>query len=92
MSPSTLAGLARRNAIEISDTRWDYDVEQLIKVLEKICGVAPLPVEDASKAGRAEVSNVAPAKSGVMKIVLISVAATFIAMVALVMYLASSEV
>lgn len=39
--PQALAKLARRNAIEISDTRWDYDVEQLIKVLEKKIGGKP---------------------------------------------------
>lgn len=33
--PEELRELARRNAYELSDRRWDYDQEQLIKVLEK---------------------------------------------------------
>jgi hypothetical protein len=32
--PAPLAGLARRNAIELSDARWDYDAERLIRALE----------------------------------------------------------
>jgi hypothetical protein len=32
--PEELAGLARRNALELTDARWDYDVEQLIRALE----------------------------------------------------------
>jgi hypothetical protein len=33
--PEELRGLARRNAIEISDARWEHDVERLVRVLEK---------------------------------------------------------
>jgi TIR domain/Domain of unknown function (DUF4062) len=33
--PEPLKALARRNALEISDTRWSQDVGQLIKFLEK---------------------------------------------------------
>ncbi|HYH84819.1 MAG TPA: toll/interleukin-1 receptor domain-containing protein, partial [Pyrinomonadaceae bacterium] len=89
--PTALAGLARRNAIEITDTRWDYDTEQLIKVLEKICGSSPQPAEDTSKAGRAVASNVPTAKSGVMKIAIISIVATLVAVVALVAFLSSLD-
>ena len=32
--PSTIEGLARRQAHELSDTRWDYDVGQLIGAIE----------------------------------------------------------
>lgn len=32
--PGELASLARRQAVEVSDTRWDSDVDQLIKSLE----------------------------------------------------------
>lgn len=32
--PSDLRMLAERNAFEVSDTRWDFDVGQLIKTLE----------------------------------------------------------
>jgi hypothetical protein len=32
--PEPLAPLARRHALELSDTRWDYDVQRLIEVLD----------------------------------------------------------
>ena len=38
--PEPLVGLARRNALEMSDTRWDYDAERLIGALEKQLGRA----------------------------------------------------
>jgi TIR domain/PDZ domain len=31
--PNELVGLARRNAVELTDARWDYDVEQLVRAL-----------------------------------------------------------
>ena len=36
--PEDMASLARRNALEISDQRWDFDCNQLLKVLETIVG------------------------------------------------------
>ena len=36
--PEALAGLSRRNAIELSDARWKYDVDRLIKVIEELVG------------------------------------------------------
>lgn len=33
--PEALASLSRRNAIELSDERWKYDVDRLIKVIEE---------------------------------------------------------
>jgi TIR domain len=46
--PPSLAGLSRRNAIELSDARWDYDADRLVRALE---GYLP---QDANqvKAGR----------------------------------------
>jgi hypothetical protein len=43
--PESLAPLARRHAIELSDERWDYDVGRLIDVLDRTLGpgVAPPP-------------------------------------------------
>jgi hypothetical protein len=38
--PDVLKLLARRNAIEISDTRFHYDVDRLIEVLDKVLGSA----------------------------------------------------
>lgn len=36
--PEALRGLARRNALELSSTRWKTDIEKLVKVLEDILG------------------------------------------------------
>jgi hypothetical protein len=38
--PASLKSLARRQAQEISDRRWDYDVDQLLAAMERIPGVA----------------------------------------------------
>ncbi|NMG72597.1 toll/interleukin-1 receptor domain-containing protein, partial [Parazoarcus communis] len=37
--PADLAELARRNAVELSDKRWDYDVGQLVNTLRKLTGL-----------------------------------------------------
>jgi formylglycine-generating enzyme required for sulfatase activity len=37
--PDALRRLARRNALEISDTRFHHDVDRLIETLEKVLGV-----------------------------------------------------
>src|SRR6185295_2551202 len=34
--PEALAKLSRRNAIELSDVRWKYDVDRLIKTIEDV--------------------------------------------------------
>jgi hypothetical protein len=42
--PGSMAEFARRNAIELSDARWDYDVQRLISAIEEIVGKpAPAP-------------------------------------------------
>jgi hypothetical protein len=46
--PAPLAKLARRNAVEISDSRWAFDVERLASVIEESLAGEP--------AGRAEAS------------------------------------
>src|SRR4029434_4593446 len=33
--PEDLRGLAKHNAIEISDVRWDYDVDRLAQAIQK---------------------------------------------------------
>lgn len=38
--PEPLTGLARRQAQELSDTRWEYDVEKLLRTIESI-GIKP---------------------------------------------------
>jgi len=37
--PDDIKGLARREAHELSDKRWDYDVQQLVEALERIPGI-----------------------------------------------------
>lgn len=36
--PDALVKLARRNAVELSDARWKYDVDRLIKAIESMIG------------------------------------------------------
>jgi hypothetical protein len=44
--PGTLAPLARRHAVELRETRWRSDVEELIRALERVrSGKAPAPPE-----------------------------------------------
>jgi hypothetical protein len=38
--PEDISRLARKQASEISSTRWDYDLAQLIKILERVIPVA----------------------------------------------------
>jgi formylglycine-generating enzyme required for sulfatase activity len=46
--PESLRPLARRNAHEISDRRWDYDVSELVKALKKIGALAAGPKASGS--------------------------------------------
>jgi hypothetical protein len=39
--PADLKPLARRNALELTDKRWDYDVSQLVVTLRHALGLAP---------------------------------------------------
>lgn len=41
--PEDLQKLSRRQAHEISDSRWDYDVERLIQILEKVVEIPSQP-------------------------------------------------
>ena len=41
--PDDLKPLARRNAIELTDKRWEYDVSQLVDTLGKALHVPPAP-------------------------------------------------
>lgn len=41
--PDELKPLARRNAIELTDRRWEFDVSTLIDTLRKALGVEPSP-------------------------------------------------
>jgi len=57
--PDALKKLARRNALEISDTRFHYDVDRLIETLEKVLGVSE-PAPPTPKVRRRE--KAAPAR------------------------------
>jgi len=46
--PETMRPLTRRNAIELSDHRWRYDTDQLVRVLERIRGAVPVNVPKAT--------------------------------------------
>ena len=48
--PDELRLLVRRNAIELSDSRWDTDVERLIRAIEGICDEPGLAAEGAHRA------------------------------------------
>lgn len=41
--PEDLKSLSRRNAIELTDKRWEYDVSQLVETLNKALGVQATP-------------------------------------------------
>ena len=47
--PEPLSPLSRRQALEISDTRWRYDVDRLIEAVEQVAGetASPAPPEPA---------------------------------------------
>jgi formylglycine-generating enzyme required for sulfatase activity len=57
--PDALKKLARRNALEISDTRFHYDVDRLIETLEKVLGM-PEPAPPTPEVRRKE--KAAPAR------------------------------
>ena len=54
--PAALAGLTRRNAVEVSDRRWDYDVARLLAAIE----VATARRQPAQVAAGAEAETLAP--------------------------------
>ena len=39
--PEPIAALARCQAIELSDTRWDYDFGQLVRAIAELTGMSP---------------------------------------------------
>jgi hypothetical protein len=54
--PTELGALARRNALELSDTRWDYDVGRLLSSLAKIPGLdaqRPANIDNRERGWRA---------------------------------------
>ncbi|HEX2404223.1 MAG TPA: toll/interleukin-1 receptor domain-containing protein [Acidimicrobiia bacterium] len=65
--PPELVGLARHNAFEVSDARWNYDADRLVQALEEALATtapaAPLPVIDPGVDERPSVSSDAPPSS-----------------------------
>jgi YVTN family beta-propeller protein len=47
--PEELRTLTRRNALELSDVRWRYDVERLMGTLEDLLGTTSLPPPGAAE-------------------------------------------
>src|SRR5215813_1433847 len=47
--PDELGRLVRRQAHELSDTRWEYDAHQLVVILEKVLGKPALRVPERQK-------------------------------------------
>lgn len=60
--PPTIRELANRNAMELSDRRWDYEVQRLIEALEV---VVRRPADDGSAPGPAEIEDPRPLVSPV---------------------------
>jgi hypothetical protein len=48
--PPSLADLARRNALELSDARWSYDVGRLMTTVERVLGGRPRPAVPSDRA------------------------------------------
>jgi hypothetical protein len=59
--PPSLARLARRNAIELSDARWAYDVDRLVRTIQDILAeketAAPAPALPAERAAGAKATG-----------------------------------
>jgi len=47
--PASLAELARRNALEVSDARWRHDIDRLTSTVERVLGVRAEPSEESRK-------------------------------------------
>jgi DNA-binding beta-propeller fold protein YncE len=48
--PAELRALTRRNALELSDLRWRYDVGRLMGTLEELLGTVSMPLPAGAKA------------------------------------------
>jgi hypothetical protein len=49
--PQDLKALAKHQAIELTDNRWDYDISELINTLEKVLGRSGIPAWVKATAG-----------------------------------------
>ena len=55
--PEDLVPLTRRNAIELSDLRWQTDVDQLISVMERVLAKRRGPIEEVDRLKAAEITQ-----------------------------------
>lgn len=64
--PERLRALARRNALELSDQRWHYDVGRLMALLEQLLAQPghPVPRQPPSEHARAAVDRASPVPLG----------------------------
>jgi hypothetical protein len=90
--PESLAPLARRHAIELSDERWDYDVGRLIEVLDRTLGpgVTPSAGGDPSRAAESRAAGVRAAAAAHPARVFAAGVAVTAALGALVLWLAGA--
>ena len=58
--PPSLARLTRRQAFELSDTRWRYDKEELLEALERVLGVPDKEAEPTPAGAPVDISAAAP--------------------------------
>ena len=62
--PEDLGLLARRNAIELSDSRWDTDIERLVRAIEAICNDPALEEKEQVEPAPREPGKSAKVPSG----------------------------
>jgi hypothetical protein len=62
--PPSLANLARRNALELSDARWRYDADRLMSTAERVLGVRARPLRGAQAARRTRSARASRRSSG----------------------------
>jgi hypothetical protein len=75
--PAELGKLVRRQAHELSDTRWEYDTNQLVMALEKVLGKPALRV---SKPPERPGGRWSPASRGIMTALLLLVSGIMVAL------------
>lgn len=74
--PEPLRALARRQAIEIRDSTWEYDLDRLVAAVEEAVGIRREPQQRAATAGRRRLPLLAGAAAAVV------IAAVVVALVA----------
>jgi hypothetical protein len=82
--PESMHALLRKNAFMISDRRWQYDVDQLLNVLEKIPGIAS---RRETQSGAQPVAEAPPPAKGRTPVVKLAIGAVVV-VVATIMALA----